>query len=80
MSCGICTPWGSPRVAVGGRDAPRPPWATQAQPGKNCLGSNLDTPNGAFKVGPNAGHRRHQVYDPVDRGLGVVAGALQNAI
>ncbi len=56
------------------------PGPAQAQPGQNGLGSHLDTPDGAVEVGPKAGHRRHQVYDPGDQGLGVAAGPLQSAI
>ena len=64
---GTATPLGHPGRAL-------------AQPGQNGPGSHLDTPNGAFKVGPKAGHRRLQVQESGDRGLGVAPRPLQGAI
>ena len=43
-------------------------------------GSQLDTLNGAFKIGPKAGHKGLQVQNPGDRGLGGAAGPLQSAV
>ena len=70
------------------RDTPGHPWHTplghtgpaQPEPSPDGPGSRLDTLNGAFKVGPKAGHRRLQVQDPGDRGLGGAVGPLQSAI
>ncbi len=70
------------------RDTPGHPWHTalghtgpaQAQPSPDGQGGRLDTPIGAFKFWPKAGHRRLQVQDPGDRGLGGAVGPLQSAI
>ena len=74
--------WGGPGGGGGGC-TPDPLGHTgpaQPQPGQNGPGSHLDAPNGAFKVGPKASHRRLQVQDPGDRGLGGAVGPLQSAI
>ena len=52
----------------------------QPEPSPDGPASSLDTLNGAFKVGPKAGHRRLQVKDPGDWGLGGAVGPLQSAI
>ncbi len=70
------------------RDTPAHPWHTllghpgpaQPEPSPDGPGSRLDTLNGAFKVGPKAGHRRLQVQDTGNRGLGGAVGPLQSAI
>ena len=55
-------PLGGPGWGGGAHQPPMGhPGPAQAQPGQNGPGSHLDTPNGAFKVGPNVGHRRLQV-------------------
>ncbi len=46
---------------AGGGTPLRHPGPAKAQPCLNVPGSHLDTPNGAFKVGPKASHRRLQV-------------------
>ncbi len=56
------------------------PGAAQALASQNGPGSHLDAPNGAFKVGPKAGHRRLHVQDPGDRALDCTSGPPQSAI
>ncbi len=57
MFCHIFTPVGAPTGGPG--RAPQPPLGhpgpVQAQSDHNGPGSHLDTPNGAFKVGPKGG-------------------------
>ncbi len=48
------------------------------QPGPNCPASDIDTPNGAFKVGPKADDRRPQVQHPGNGGLGGALGPLHS--
>ncbi len=63
--------------------ARHPPWlgGTPHQPSSTATGPrDLDALNGAYKIGPKAGHKGLQVQNPGDRGLAGTAGPLKSAV